>query len=114
MSLVAIVASDLIIATRIADAARSAGHEAVRVDDPAGLPTSDSTAVAFVDWSIRGPGWGESLVAWRSRAAKPPRLVVFGPHVDVEAHHAARSAGIGPMLARSKLITALPDLLPEP
>ena len=114
MSLVAIVANDLIIATRIADAARSAGHETVRVDDPAGLPTADRTAVAFVDWSIREPGWGESLVAWRSRAGRPPRLVVFGPHTDVEAHHAARSAGIGPMLARSKLVTNLPVLLRDP
>jgi len=114
VSLVAIVAKDLIIATRIADTAQSAGHEVVRVDDPTDLPPADRVAMAFVDWSIREPGWGDDLVAWRSRAADPPRLVVFGPHTDVEAHHAARSAGIGPMLARSKLVTTLADLLSDP
>jgi hypothetical protein len=53
------------------------------------------------------------LTSWCLRApdSARPRLVVFGPHADLEAHAAAREAGIGPMLARSKLVSALPQLL---
>lgn len=111
MSRVAIVARDLIISTRIGETARAAGHDVVRVDDPEHLPAPDDVAVAFVDWSLREPGWAEALVAWRGLAATPPRLVLFGPHTDVEAHRAARGAGIGPMHARSKLLSALTDFL---
>jgi hypothetical protein len=113
VSLVAIVARDLIIATRIGEAAADLGHEVVRVDDPADLPPAAEGLVAFVDWGSRRPGWGASLSAWLASAEPTrPRLVVFGPHTDVEAHRAARSAGIGPMVARSKLVTSLAAFLP--
>lgn len=115
MSLVAIVARDLIIATRIGEAAAAAGHEVVRVDDPADLPPARATSVAFVDWGSRQPGWAEDLAAWAEGAIEArPRLVVFGPHTDVEAHREARSAGIGPMVARSKLVASLADYLAPP
>jgi hypothetical protein len=114
VSLVAIVGRDLLIATRIGDAAARAGLDVVRLDDPSRLPSGDEVAVAFVDWSFRQPGWGDAIAVWRDAAAVAPRLVVFGPHTDVQAHHAARSAGIGPMLARSKLIRDLPALLAPP
>ena len=115
MSLVAIVARDLIIATRIGEAAAAAGHEVVRVDDPAELPPASDVAVAFADWGSREPGWGEALTAWIAGATDAaPRLVVFGPHTDLEAHRAARSAGIGPMVARSKLVASLADFLSSP
>lgn len=111
MSLVAIVARDLIIATRIADAASAAGHEVLRVDEPSQLPPPADVIAAFVDWSIREPGWGDALAAWLAELAPPPRLIVFGPHTDVEAHRAARNAHVGPMLARSKLVADLPQLV---
>jgi hypothetical protein len=111
VSLVAIVAHDLIIATRIGEAARAAGHDVVRVDEPSQLPVPADVTVAFVDWSIREGGWGDALAAWCPAGATSPRLIVFGPHTDVEAHRAARSAGIGPMLARSKLVADLPRLV---
>ena len=109
MSRVAIVARDLIIATRIADAAAAAGHESVRVDSPAALPPAESVGIAFVDWGSREPDWGDLLAGWCAHApvSQRPRLVVFGPHTDLAAHAAARAAGIGPMLARSKLVADL-------
>jgi hypothetical protein len=114
LSLVAIVARDLIIATRIAEAAAAAGREAVRVDEPADLPDARNVAIAFVDWGERAPGWGGTLASWVAGAAGArPRLIVFGPHTDIEAHRAARSAGIGPMLARSALVARLGLLLDE-
>lgn len=113
MSRVVIVARDLIIATRIAEAAAHAGHEVERVDSPADLPPAASVSIAFVDWDAREPGWGARLAGWSESAspAERPRLVVFGPHSDLAAHADARTAGIGPMLARSKLTTDLRRLL---
>lgn len=112
-STVAIVARDLIIATRIADACAAAGLPAVRVDTPADLPPADSVGVVLVDWSAREPGWGERLAAWCASAPEHerPRLVLFGPHTDLEAHAAARVAGLAPMLARSKLVADLPRIV---
>jgi hypothetical protein len=116
LSCIAIVARDLIIATRIGEAAVVAGHEVVRVDDPAELPPAAGISVAFVDWGSREPGWAGALASWaEGSGATRPRLVIFGPHTDVEAHREARSAGIGPMLARSKLVASLADYLrPSP
>jgi hypothetical protein len=38
-------------------------------------------------------------------------VILFGPHVDLDAHAAARDAGLGPMMARSKLLSSLGELL---
>jgi hypothetical protein len=113
LSLVAIVARDLIIATRIEGAAIGAGWDVLRVEEPAAMPDSSTAQLAFVDWGARGPGWGVQLRAWLESAPPGgrPRLVLFGPHADLSAHAAAREAGIGPMIARSKLITDLGTLL---
>lgn len=115
MSQVAIVARDLIIASRIAEAATAAGREVLRVDSPAELPPAASVSIAFVDWGAREPGWGEWLAGWCTNApeSERPRLVVFGPHSDRAAHEDARAAGIGPMLARSKLVADLADLVAD-
>jgi len=113
---VAIVARDLMIATRISDAATAAGRTSVRVDTPAELPPAASVSIVFVDWASREPGWGEWLAAWCTDAplSVQPRIIVFGPHSDLEAHAEARAAGIGPMLARSRLVSRLPELVSSP
>ena len=106
---VAFVGTDLLIGSRIAAAADAAGAELVRVDDPADLPPDDLDLV-LVDWSERAAGWDASLGAWCARAPDS-RLVLYGRHTDLEAHAAARAAGLGPMWARSRLLGALPELL---
>jgi hypothetical protein len=60
----------------------------------------------LVDWSARQPHWADAL-----RRLSGPRLVLFGPHTDLEAHAAARDAGLGPMWARSRLLSGLASLL---
>jgi hypothetical protein len=114
LSLVAIVARDLIIATRIGDAARAAGHEALRVEAPGELPPPSEVTAVFVDWAARDDAWADQLRPYREaeRSGAGPRLVIFGPHTDVAAHRAAREAAIGPMIARSKLVADLPDWFP--
>jgi hypothetical protein len=109
---IAVLARDLIIATRIADTAARAGVETLRVDEPDGLPPPSELRLVFVDWGARQPGWARDLVAWRDSAGgAAPRILLFGPHTDLAAHADARSAGLGPMLARSKLVAGLGELM---
>jgi DNA-binding response OmpR family regulator len=105
---------DLIIGSRIAEAAARAGVDVRRVDDPAALPAATDVDLLLVDWGDRGSDWGQRIRAWRDRADRSAlRVIVFGPHTDLEAHAEARAAGIGPMMARSKLVASLGVLLKD-
>lgn len=110
---VALLARDLIIASRIAAAAEQAGVALTRIDDPADLPPAGGVRLLLVDWGDRDSHWGDRLTTWCAGAPETarPRVLLFGPHVDLAAHAAAREAGLGPMLARSKLVADLPSLL---
>lgn len=108
---IAIVGRDLIAATRIRDAAVQSGFTAVRVDRPEDLPSRDDVAVAVVDWSSRDESWGVTLRSWLEGAGGGPRVLLYGFHTDLAAHADARRYGLGPMVARSRLFSALPELL---
>jgi hypothetical protein len=110
---VALVARDLLIATRIADAGSRAGVELQRYDDPGQLPPAGELRLVLVAWDERRPDWGSALVAWCAGApqSSQPRIILFGPHTDLAAHAEARAAGLGPMWARSKLLADLPSLM---
>ncbi len=99
--------SDLMLYSRIESAASAAGASLIRVDSPADLP--DDVDLVLVDWSARQPLWGGALVSWRDSSSA--RLIMFGQHTDLEAHAAARAVGMGPMWARSRLLSQLSDLL---
>jgi hypothetical protein len=103
---VAAVMSDLMLYSRIASAADAAGASLVRVADPSALPPD--LDLVLVDWSARDPAWTDPLRATRDAGT---RVILFGPHVDLDAHAAAKSAGLGPMMARSKLIADLPSVV---
>jgi hypothetical protein len=104
------VVRDLILASRIEEAARGSGASYRRVDSPAQLPAHEEVDLVLVDWAEREPGWDALLSAWHA-SREQPRLVLFGPHTDLAAHADARSAGLGPMWARSRLVRDLPGLL---
>lgn len=110
---VVLIGRDLLFGSRIAGAAVLAQVELLRVEDPAGLPSPSSVRLVLVDWAERRPEWADQLREWCADAPESvrPRLLLFGPHTDLAAHADARSAGLGPMLARSKLLTDLPSLL---
>jgi hypothetical protein len=103
---VAAVLTDLLLYSRIESTARAAGTELLRVDEPFELPAD--VDLVLVDWSARRDGWAEAL---RDR---PTRVILFGPHTDLEAHATARAAGLSPMWARSKLANELPRLMANP
>ena len=98
------IVSDLMLYSRIDSAARAAGASLVRMDSPAELP--NALDLVLVDWSSRQPGWAEALAA-----SRPARVILFGRHTDLEAHAEARTTGLGPMWARSKLLASLPAVM---
>lgn len=110
---VALLARDLMIASRIAVAAAHAQVSLVQMADPSDLPPATATTLLLVDWSARDADWGDQITAWCAGVPESgrPRIVLFGPHVDLEAHAAARASRLGPMWARSRLVAELPSLL---
>ncbi len=110
---VVLLGRDLIIASRVFEAGVRAGTAVTRVDDPGALPPPDRVHLLLVDWGDRSPDWGERLVEWCAGVPESarPRVLLFGPHTDLVAHAEARAAGLGPMLARSKLVADLPAVL---
>lgn len=103
---VAAVVRDLMLYSRIDSAASTAGASLVRVDDPSGVPPD--AELVLVDWSARDPSWTDALRSLRDAGA---RVIVFGPHTDLDAHAAARDAQLGPMWARSKALASLPEMM---
>jgi hypothetical protein len=106
------VVRELMSASRIEAAVTAAGGQLRRFDAPDALPPPTVVDLLVVDWADRQPGWAEAITTWRASAAgQAPRVVLFGPHTDLDAHAAAREAGLGPMRARSAFFTSLPALL---
>lgn len=103
---VAAVISDLMFYSRIESAAMAADADLVRVDSLAQVAAD--VDLVLVDWSAREPDWTDALRALRAGGV---RLILFGPHTDLDAHAAAREAGFGPMMARSKLVASIGELL---
>lgn len=107
---VAAVVSDLMLYSRIESAAGVSGTSLLRVDSPTDLPAegADRPELVLVDWSARDPSWTDPLRILRDAGA---RVILFGPHTDLDAHAAAREAQLGPMWARSKLLGTLSHLV---
>ena len=110
---VAAVVADLMLFSRIEAAARVGDVALLRLDRPQALPADEPADLVLVDWAAREQGWTDALTALRA-ASPTTRVVLFGPHTDLEAHAAATEAGLGPMWARSRLLSELPDLLGAP
>ena len=107
---VAAVVSDLMLFSRIEAAAAVSGASLLRADAPSDLAADPPADLVLVDWAARTPGWADALTAWRA-SVPSARVILFGPHTDLDAHAAARDARLGPMWARSKLVVELPSLL---
>ena len=97
------VIDDLMLFSRIDAAASAADATLVRASTPSELP--GDLDLVLVDWSARRSDWADALTRYHGR------VILFGRHTDLEAHADARAVGLGPMWARSKLITELPSLV---
>lgn len=104
---------DLILASRIVAEATANGHDAQLIEDPADLPPATSVDLLFVNWADRQAAWARMLSEWRGEAParSQPRVILYGPHTDLDGHADARASGLGTMLARSKLVSEIPRLV---
>jgi ActR/RegA family two-component response regulator len=107
---VAILADDLIWASRLADAVSSAGgspRRARRVED-LGTVLEQGTRFAIVDLTALAYDGVEAVV---SGVAAGARVVAVGQHDDVELRKRALAAGAERVYAYRKLFEAGPDVL---
>ncbi len=88
---IAVVADDLIWATRLADGVRSCGALPVPARSAAGVPAAlDGARGAIVDLTSRAY---DGLAVLRTAAAAGVPAIAVGQHDEIELRRAARAAG---------------------
>jgi hypothetical protein len=97
---------DLIFASRITAAARSAGIETRIIRDPAMLQSLPGSLLLA---DLNQPGVIAASKKWKDQHRG--RVVGFVSHVDGPTIEAARQAGLDQILARSGFVQQLPQLL---
>ena len=112
---------DLMFISRIGGAANAAGVALTLHRDPAALtaaaapadqqPPGPAARRLLVDLNL--PGAVEAATHWKQLAAGR-EVVGFVSHVDTEAIARARAAGVDRVLARSRFVELLPELLVAP
>jgi hypothetical protein len=109
--MIVVIGRDLLFLSRIEGIVQRAGGQIRRIDDPGKLPASTSVDLVLVDWTEREASWRPRLLKWLLASTPAPRILLFGSHTDLAAHADARASGLGPMWARSRLLSALPELI---
>jgi hypothetical protein len=105
LSILALV-RDLIFSTKITTTARANGVEVKIVRDPVKL-AGETGRLLLVDLNLDGAI--EAAAAWQR--AQMGKVVGFVSHVDAETTAAARAAGLRHVMARSRFVQVLPQLL---
>lgn len=98
--------SDLLFSSKITATARSLGVSARVIRRPDDLAEVVGTLL-LVDLNL--PGAIEAAAKWRAQTGVP--AVGFVSHVDAETASRANAAGINRVLARSRFVELLPNLL---
>jgi CheY-like chemotaxis protein len=108
------IVPDLMFATRIEDAARSAGAAVLSPSDQAAFLTAlrDGARLAIIDSSVQDRSWLE----WARAAKDDPStgavpILAFGSHKDVELRNRALRAGVDRYLARSSFSEGLIEIV---
>lgn len=102
------VVSDLFFQSRVSSAARAAGRAVHFVANEAALGSTGEYDLAVVDLDA-GPFVLTAIERLRRQGSG--QLIAFGPHVNTELRKAARAAGADRVLAKSKFVSALPQLM---
>lgn len=97
---VMMLSGDLLFCSRVKVAAAATGR-AFRMGGQ--LPDEDTDSIAFVvlDLSTRS-GLTNKLVELCREKCPNAKLIAYGPHVDVDKLHAARTAGIEMVLSNGQ------------
>lgn len=130
--LVIVFVADLMFQTRIESTIEKLGYRVRLVERADQIIAGDAGGLAslgpeeiLVDHLFRlGPGLlifdlGNAAIPWAAwipviKAASSTRripIICFGSHVDVETLTAAKRAGADQVLARSRFVTAMPELV---
>ena len=97
MARVQSLVADLMLASRVSEPLRAAGHEVVSGD----APSADVDAIV-ADLDVTDPG--------PLAAAGPPTLGFYA-HTDVDTRKAALDAGVDIVVPRSRMVRELPELV---
>jgi DNA-binding NarL/FixJ family response regulator len=112
---VAALVQDLFFSSRIADAVKRTGRPAIIEAKPdafvqrvrAGAPI-----LVLIDLGIRGADWESAVARLRADAAtNDVAILAFGPHRDLAARDRALAVGCAEVVANSKLVTDLPNII---
>ncbi len=110
--MIVLLGADLMLGSRLVAEAERRGVTLQVIGSADELPDPGRVERLLVDWGARETGWGAAVAEWRARdPSAVPEVLLFGPHTDREAHAAARASGLGPMKARSWLMTHLPEVI---
>jgi len=105
MKVLALVA-DLMFSSRISGAAKAAGAQVQILRKPEQLAAAEGELL-LADLNVDGAA--AAAANWGSRERR--RVVGFVSHMDSAAIAAAREAGVQEIMARSRFIEVLPELL---
>jgi DNA-binding response OmpR family regulator len=112
---VLVLCDDLLFTSKVTATARALGLSAAVARTPEAAVTkavAAPPATVIVDLHLPGLDLPALLAGLRA-AGRPPQVVGFGSHVDVETLKAARSAGCDAVMPRSQFAKELEARLPE-
>jgi hypothetical protein len=104
-----VLVRDLMFSGRILAEARAAGVNVKVIRDPAAIAKLENTDSSLMIADLNLPGAIVAAADWRRRTSGT--VVGFVSHVDAEAISQAKAAGLDQVLARSRFVTVLPELL---
>ncbi len=104
-----VLVRDLMFSGRILAEARAAAASVKVIRDPAELSKLDGNQPKLMIVDLNLPGALAAAAQWRKTAGRS--VVGFVSHEDIETISQARSAGVDQVLARSRFVQILPDLL---
>jgi hypothetical protein len=103
---------DLMFSGRILAEARAAGAQVKVIRVPVAVANPENAGSSLMIADLNLPGAIAAAANWRQTTGGT--VVGFVSHVDAAAIAEARHAGIDQVLARSRFVTILPDLLKSP
>jgi CheY-like chemotaxis protein len=104
-----VLVRDLMFSGRILAEARAGGFNVKVIRDPSAIATLENNGSSLMIADLNLPGAIDAAADWRRRTEGT--VVGFVSHVDTETIAQARAAGLNQVLARSRFVTLLPELL---
>jgi hypothetical protein len=98
--------TDLMFGSRIAAEAKAAGVQVQILRKPEQLAEAEGD-ILLADLNLQGAA--TAAATWAGKEGR--RVIGFVSHLDVAAIAAAREAGVQEIMARSRFIQVLPELL---